>query len=490
MRSAALLVLVVGLAACGSKKEAKKEPPPAVKPDAAPPQKPSTPLAPLGTDPGAGDGKPLWALPIGGIGSDVARELAIAPSGTVLVCGDFEGEATFGALGKKTTLGKSDAFVMALDPGGKPLWMQTLGGAEEETCSAIAVAPDGTIAIGGLFSGDIRAGEDFTAKTNGSDDLYVAGFSPDGKPLWLWTAGGDASDAVLALAATADNAFLAGGGFFGTVDFGKGGSLKAQSYEDGFLARLDGGEVTWAKRFGGDRHDRIVRLAVDGQGSIIVGYEFEMVSELGGPPLESAGAFDIGLAKLDPTGVHVWSERFGDTDNDNVLGIAVDPAGNIAIAGAFDKRITMGEEKYRAAGEADALVARLDPDGKLLWSRAFGGEREDVANGIAVDGAGNLVVTGWFSEKVDLGPSTVQSNGNKDAFTMKLAPDGTSRWLQTFGDKDHDKGHAAAVDKDGNVFIAGIFRFTMKLTIGSFEQVRDPDEKAPKSDAFVMRLDR
>jgi hypothetical protein len=476
--------------ACGTKKEAPpKEEPVKVQIDAGPPVKPTKPLAPLAADPGATDGKPRWAVPIGGLGSDVARDVAVLPSGAVVVCGDTEGEATFGALGKKTTVGKSDSFVMAIDPDGKPLWLQTLGGPEEETCSAIAVAPDGTIAIGGLFSGDIRAGDSFAAKSNGSDDMYVAAFSPDGKPLWLWTTGGDASDAVLALAATADNGFLVGGGFYGAVEFGAAGKLQA-TYEDGVIVRLDGGDVTWARRYGGDRNDRIVRLAVDGQGSILVGAEFEMKSELGGPTLESAGAYDLAIAKLDPNGAHVWSQRFGGTDNDNILALAVDPAGNIAIAGAYDKRMTIGDKEVRSSGDSDALIARFDPDGKILWSKVFGGTGEDVANGVAVDAVGNVVVTGWFSDKVDLGKGPVKAHGNKDAFTEKLSPDGEVRWIQTFGDRDHDKGHAVAVDKDGNVYVAGIFRFTMTLPIGTFDQVRDPDDKAPKSDAFVMRLER
>jgi hypothetical protein len=490
MRLAAPLATALLLCACGSKKkeEKKEPPPPAARPDAGPPVKPSKPLGTLGTDPGSGDGKPQWAIPMGGLGSDVAREIATTPSGNVVVCGDFEDKTVFGPFGEKPVSGKSDAFVMVVDPAGKPVWMQTVGGGGEDTCNAVAVAPDGTIAIGGLFSEDLRSGE-LSAKSNGSDDLYVAGFTAEGKPTWLWVTGGNASDATLALAATADNAFIAGGGFYGTVDFG-GESLKAQSYEDAFLVRLESGDVRWAKRFGGDRHDKIVRLAVDPQGSIIVGFQFEMISEIGGPPLESAGAYDFALAKLDPNGTHVWSHRYGGMDNDNILGIAIDAAGNIGIAGAFDRRFVIGKDEYRAAGEADALVARFDPEGTLLWINTFGAEREDVANGIAVDAAGNLVVAGWFSEKADLGPQTVASNGNKDAFIQKYAPDGTVRWVQTFGDRDHDKGHAAAVDAEGNVYVAGIFRFTMTLPIGSFDQVRDPEDKAPKSDMFVMRLDR
>lgn len=486
-----MVVSLLALTACGSKKdekETKKEPKAA--PDAGLKKEvtPPPPLPELATDTGAGTGKPLWGLPIGGLGSDVARDLAVDPTGDAILCGDFEEEASFGVLGKRTSAGKSDGFILRTGKDGTPLWLNTVGGPNEETCDALAYVGSGMIVAGGLFSGDLEVG-DFTARSNGSDDLYVAAYASDGSPSWLWTTGGNASDTVLAIAATPDGGVVVAGGFFGEVPFSDTLTLKAESHEDAFLAKLSaGGDLQWAKRFGGERDERIVRLAVDGQGSIFALAAFEGKSTFGGEPLESGGAYDIALVKLDGEGNHLWSKRFGGVDNDGGVGLAVDPAGNVSFVGSYDQKIIVGDQTYQAAGTSDILLARFAGDGTLQWSKSLGGKGEDIGSGLVADAAGNLIVGGWFENQVDFGKGPVKSKGNKDVFVMKTGPDGAVAWVQTFGDKDHDKARAVALGPDG-VLVAGIFRFKMDLPT-PIESVRDPADKAPKTDAYLLKLER
>ncbi len=502
--AAAFAVIVVPAlgAACSNKDEAKAPPPPSKAPvnkpvaiDAgAAKLEPPAPLPELAADPGSGDGKPLWTLPLGGLGSDVVRDLASNAAGDALVVGDFEGEATFAALGVKTSTAsadkpKSDAFLMKIGGDGKPAWVQTMGGENEDTGNAVAVGK-GLIAIGGLFGETMSVGG-MTANGAGSDDAFVAAFADDGSPRWLWSAGGDASDVVLGLAATADGGFVAAGGFFGKASFGAI-EVEAISYEDAFLVKLSAeGEVEWAKNFGGDRDDRFVRLAVDAQGSIYALGTFEGKAAFGGPPLESAGSHDLVLVKLDARGEHLWSQRFGGLDNEVGAGLAVDPAGNVTVVGSFDQAIKIGDEEYRGAGTSDVLVVRLGADGTLAWSRRFGGRGEDIASGAAADGAGNVIVSGWFEGEVDFGAGKLKAatGGNKDVFVVKLDATGATRWARRFGDRDHDKARAAAVTPDGDVYVGGIFRFVLEAP-GKIESVHDADDKAPKSDGYVIRIQR
>lgn len=494
LRRVAVVVSLLAIVACGNKKDEADKAPPKDPPKAAPDAgiakevKPPDPLPPLAGDAGGGTGKPVWALPIGGLGSDVARDLAVDPTGDAILCGDFEGETTFGALGTRTSAGKSDGFILRTGKDGTPLWLNTLGGPNEETCDAIAYVGSGMIVAGGLFSDELEVG-DFTARSNGSDDLYVAAYRSDGSPSWLWTTGGNASDTVLAIAATPDGGVVVAGGFFGEVEFGDTITLKAESHEDAFLAKLSaGGDLQWAKRFGGERDERILRLAVDGQGSIFALAAFEGKSAWGGEPLESAGAYDIGLIKLDGEGNHVWSHRFGGVDNDAGVGLAVDPAGNVSFVGSYDQKVIVGDQTYQAAGTSDVLLARFAGDGTLQWSKSFGGKGEDIGSGLVADAAGNLIVSGWFEHQVDFGKGAVKSKGNKDVFVMKTGPDGAVAWVQTFGDRDHDKARATVLGPDG-VYVAGVFRFTMNLPT-PIESVRDPKDKAPKTDAFLLKLER
>jgi len=496
--SRAVVALSLALAsltpACKGKPEKEAAQQPETQPEPAAPsvakaaaaEAPAMPA--LAADSGEATGRFRWAVPIGGLGQDVARDVVVDAKGGAVVCGDFEDEAAFGALGKRTTAGKSDAFLLHVTADGEPDWLQTFGGPIEETCESVAIGKDGLIVAGGLFSDTAKLGT-FAATTNGSDDLWLAAFRPDGTPAWLYTTGGKSSDTVLAVAATPDGAFVAAGGFFGDVSFDKKTRLTA-NHEDAFVMKVSAdGELLWAKRLGGEYGERITRLAVDAQGSIYALAAFQGTTKLGGDALVSAGAYDIALLKLDPNGDHVWSQSFGGVDNDGAVGLTIDPAGAVTFVGSYDQKITIGKQSYRAQGTSDILIVHVTPAGEIAWSRSLGAAGEDIASGVAADAAGNIVVDGWFEKQVDFGKGKVSSKGNKDLFVLKLDPAGALRWVQTYGDRDHDKGRAVAIGADGSVYIAGVFRFTMNLPT-PIESVRAPSDRAPKTDAYVMRLDR
>src|SRR5205814_7503527 len=76
---------------------------------------------------------------------------------------------------------------------------------------------------------------------------------------------------------------------------------------------------------------------------------------------------------------------------------------------------------------SDIVVAKLDPDGNLVWARTIGSAGaflEADEHQIAVDGAGNAVVVGRFEFTVDFDPgpgsASLASNGNDDGFALKL----------------------------------------------------------------------
>ncbi|MHC4521679.1 MAG: DUF7948 domain-containing protein, partial [Planctomycetota bacterium] len=109
----------------------------------------------------------------------------------------------------------------------------------------------------------------------------------------------------------------------------------------------------------------------------------------------------------------------------------------------------------------------VDPD--LIWSTYLGGQGRDTAKDVAVDSAGNILVTGWTASSgwVSGGYDTVYSaeysnaGDNYDAFVTKLSPDGAHLWSTYLGGKRRenveagDEGTGIAVDSDGNVIVVG-----------------------------------
>ena len=196
------------------------------------------------------------------------------------------------------------------------------------------------------------------------------------------------------------------------------------------------------------------------------------------------------LAAFDGSGAPRWSKKFGGQFNEAVGGVAVDGAGNVAISGGFTFAADFGSGERRAAGDADAFVASFATDGTPRWDRTWGSDREDLAFGLAADHAGNLAVTGRFFGTIDFGaggPRTAPG-GNKDVFVVRLAADGATQWSRSFGDRDHDEGRAIAIGADGTMVVAGVFRFALDLTGTPLQSQRPPKATTPMADVFVTAL--
>jgi hypothetical protein len=476
----------------------------------APPPRPQikrqvdkTPLPPLAVDRGgprgAATGKPLWATGFGGLGIDSPRAVATAPGGDIYVVGYFDGETDLGPAGKHRAAANardpkktgSDAFVVKLGGDGKIAWGKTLGAGRDDVANDVAVRGDRVVVVG-QFLDELDIGE-LKHPAAGSDDMFVVAFDLAGEPQWLWTAGGIDSDGANAVAAAPDGGWVIGGSFSRTAEL-QGTTLKSRGGTDAMLVKLAAnGDLEWVKQFGGRYNDTISHLAVDARGNIYVQGVFRDTADWGGKPLIAHGGSDndIVLAKYDVNGDHVWSQGFGNAFNDVAGGLTVDPAGNITMVGSFDKSVSFGAgDEHTSLGEADAFVARYTTDGKLVWARTYGADREDIAFGVAADAAGNTVTVGWFQGSVDFGKGALVSKGNKDVFALKLDTSGSVVWAQSWGDHDHDQGRAVAIDDKGCAIAVGIYRFTLGVVSPALESTRAEGDRIPKPDAFVIKLDR
>ena len=82
---------------------------------------------------------------------------------------------------------------------------------------------------------------------------------------------------------------------------------------------------------------------------------------IGGDPLFGAGSQDVFVAKFDPSGNHLFSERFGELDTDSGRGIACDSAGNAILIGSFANAIDFGGGLLDSPGGVDSYLVKLGP---------------------------------------------------------------------------------------------------------------------------------
>jgi hypothetical protein len=79
------------------------------------------------------------------------------------------------------------------------------------------------------------------------------------------------------------------------------------------------------------------------------------------------------------------------------------------VAGYFDDTATFGGTNLTSRGGSDIFVAKYDSAGTLAWVKQEGGANNDYGDGIAVNGTGNIYVTGDFSGDATFGGTTITS---------------------------------------------------------------------------------
>ncbi|MBW2731667.1 MAG: SBBP repeat-containing protein [Deltaproteobacteria bacterium] len=152
-----------------------------------------------------------------------------------------------------------------------------------------------------------------------------------------------------------------------------------------------------------------------------------------------------------------WAQSFGHSLADDSFGVAVDGNGNITMTGGFQGIVDFGGGALTSMGSPDVFVASYDPTGVHRWSKRFGDAAAQFGKSVAVDVSGNVMVTGSFEGTVDFGGGVLTSAGQSDIFVVSFAPNGSHRWSKGLGGTWTDQSIAIAGDASGNVVIAGSF---------------------------------
>ena len=234
----------------------------------------------------------------------------------------------------------------------------------------------------------------------------------------------------------------------------------------------------------GDYSVRYMCSAIDASGNVYVG----------GSTVNIGTNRDFLIQKFSNSGTEIWRREFNDVGNgpDEVLAIVVDASSNVYVTGIG---------KSENAGN-DYLTQKYDASGALLWSQIYNStfNQYDQANSIAVDNAGNVIVTGqsdedptgitnddyltvkynssgvyqWEKRFNGIGDATDRAvkvvidasdniyvtgrsnNGIDDDYaTIKYSPGGNQQWIK-YGDRTHnDRASAMTIDNAGNIYVTG-----------------------------------
>lgn len=218
--------------------------------------------------------------------------------------------------------------------------------------------------------------------------------------------------------------------------------------------------LSYSIALGGSDQDEGNAVAVDAAGNVYVaGFTHSTNYPASG---SNAGAFDLFLTKLNPTGTVVLSSSFiGGNANDEMRGLAIDTSGNAYLTGVTRSTNfpTVNALQNSLKGESDAFVVKIATvGGGIQFSTYLGGDNLDEGTGIAVDTNRNVYVTGLTRSENFPTASAIRGTfaGNTDAFVTKLNPTGGGPVYSTYlGGGRSDNAHGIAVDGAGNATVVG-----------------------------------
>jgi len=365
-------------------------------------------------------------------------------------------------------------------------WVKRLGGVDTDLGLGAAADRSGNVIVVGGFNGTVDLGTGLLTSSGGLDG-FVASYSPAGTPRWSRRFGGTGTDVARAVAVDAAGNVVVAGYFEGTVDFGGGPLTSGAGSTNVFVARYSPtGTHLWSRRGGGPGVDLANAVAVDGAGNVVVTGQFTGTADFGGGPLTSAfGGYntDTFIAKYSAAGTPLWAKSFFSYGLDVGTGLAVDGAGNVLVTGYFYGLTDFGGGFVGVAGgvRADIFLVKLSDSGGYVWSRRFGGTGDDRGEAVTVDTAGNIALAALVRDAgVDFGSGVLPLHGADDIAVAEFSPTGASLWSRCLGGPAGDLPTAIAFDGSGNVVLTGYFSGTADL--GGVPLV-----SAGSTDAFVAR---
>ena len=382
----------------------------------------------------------VFSTYLGGSRTDRAYGIAVDTSGAVYVTGRTQ-STDFPVTGALQTAlrGGEDAFVTKLAPDGASLVYSTyLGGSVQDDGHAIAVdAGANAFVTGGTESFDFPLSAAFqTTYRGGQVDAFLVKLNPQGNAIVFSTyLGGTNFDHPEGVAVdSAGNVWVAG--YTASADFPTASALQSalRGPADGFVTKFDSqGRVAFSTYLGGTGPDVIYGVAVDAAGSAYVAgttTSSDFPVTRGAFQEQLAGGLDGFVAKLGPAGSSLlYATYLGaatETAEEMALAIAVDASGSAFVTGTTTSSAFPVVDPFQRllGGVRDAFVTGLTPDGSgVVYSSFFGGSGLEYGYGIAIDGTGNVFITGrTFSEDLPV-PGAVQPDfgGQGDGFVAKIA---------------------------------------------------------------------
>ncbi len=380
----------------------------------------------------------VWQKLYGGSLYDNGMSFLVTEDNAFVVAGTTQSADGHGK-GNHSLGGKEDILVMKLVADGRIMWRTLIGGTGIEDFAKMRQCPDG----GYIIVGTTQSNDGDFINNHGKMDLFLAKLNRAGDLEWSKCYGGLGNDKGFAVWPTAAGGYLIGGesgSATGDMRITRGGL-------DFWIARLDNkGEILYSRSLGGTKNDRVNDIMeLEGGRILIIGSTTSI--DLDVPP--PIGQKDVWALVLSRNNDVVWQKNFGGSNFDDIYFTLKNKNGNIMAAGTSFSNDGMLKSNQ---GMGDMWVMEFTPWGDLIWSKSYGGTKQDGCNSITETPDGGYLLFG--SSNSENGPVT-RFKGHYDGLVIKIDSMGREQWSFSGGGEDYEEFFGGTMLPNGDCMVLG-----------------------------------
>lgn len=198
----------------------------------------------------------------------------------------------------------------------------------------------------------------------------------------------------------------------------------------------------------------------------------------------SLGTRDLTIFGMSPEGSPQPPLNRYRADDVQVESLEVTSDGATVVAGSFSRELEIDSIQVNSNGTRDAFVARIAPDSTTSWVHAFGGDTPvDRATAISLP-SGAVIVTGVvMGDGIDVGDGATIGGANPSGFAIRYEVDGRVGWAFTIGGGCNEEADDLVRLETGEILITGAFCGTEDFDLGT------PMSAEGEDDVFVLAID-
>src|SRR6218665_146704 len=261
-------------------------------------------------------------------------------------------------------------------------------------------------------------------------------------------------------------------------------------------------DLEWVNRYGSSGVDGFTDIAVTAQNNTISVGSFSGTVDFdpsaSSSSLTATSALSGFVLNTDEDGNLDWVKAINSSDQVFIQFVALDPAGNIYLAGKYigvldaDPGVpTVNLTSLEPTG--DFFMIKLTSSGDFVWGKSIGAlSNQCYMYGMDVDSNGNLYVVGTYNFTTDFDPDDTvyemtPNGGNPDAFILKLNTNGSFGWAITSDNPIHGEVHSAITVSTNALYIAGTLAGSFDINYGA--GVVPFTETGAGSSSFILKCD-